>query len=212
MLHENYSDQELVLIAKESISIIDFCRRLGYKSATSYHKNVKSRLDSLGVAIKSKSSLYKHSDAEVLRATIGAKSVTGVMRKLGLNYNGYAHNRFAERLRSIGFDVDSLPGAAWNSGQSFGPSRNVLEYLVKDGLFITSSKLRKRIIAEGLKENRCNNCGRLPQWNGKELTLQLDHINGIRSDNRLENLRILCPNCHSQTNTHSRIKTVKQPR
>lgn len=53
----------------------------------------------------------------------------------------------------------------------------------------------------GLIKNICSVCGQLPEWNGKPLVLQLDHINGIFDDNRLENLRIICGHCHSQTDT-----------
>lgn len=62
-----------------------------------------------------------------------------------------------------------------------------------------SSHLKKRILRDNLLENKCSECGQLPEWNGKPLTLQLDHINGINDDHRLENLRLLCPNCHTQT-------------
>lgn len=53
-----------------------------------------------------------------------------------------------------------------------------------------------------LLPNHCCECGILPKWNGKPMTLQVDHINGVRTDNRLENLRVMCPNCHSQTDTY----------
>lgn len=63
--------------------------------------------------------------------------------------------------------------------------------------------LKKRLLKEGLLENKCVLCGQLPEWNGKPLTLQLDHINGVYNDNRIENLRVLCGHCHSQTDTFS---------
>lgn len=56
----------------------------------------------------------------------------------------------------------------------------------------------------------CAICGQEPFWNGESLELQLDHINGINTDNRLENLRILCPNCHSQTETYCKIKSSRR--
>lgn len=64
-----------------------------------------------------------------------------------------------------------------------------------------NNNLKKRLIDDGLKEYKCECCGILDEWNGKKLNLQLDHINGINNDNRLDNLRFLCPNCHSQTKT-----------
>jgi hypothetical protein len=66
----------------------------------------------------------------------------------------------------------------------------------------TSSRLRKRLIKEGYKENKCENCN-ITEWNGKSITCELHHIDGNRGNNRLENLAILCPNCHSQTPNHS---------
>jgi hypothetical protein len=61
--------------------------------------------------------------------------------------------------------------------------------------------LREQLYKNGLKERKCEICG-LTEWNGKEITLQLHHINGKHYDNRLENLQILCPNCHSQTDNY----------
>lgn len=65
-----------------------------------------------------------------------------------------------------------------------------------------SSKLRIRLLKEGFKSHQCEICG-ITEWNGKPAPLELDHINGNNSDHRLENLRVICPNCHHQTETHS---------
>ena len=61
-------------------------------------------------------------------------------------------------------------------------------------------KLKNRLIQSGVKENRCEICG-IKDWNGKPLNMQLDHIDGIPSNHTLSNLRMVCPNCHSQTDT-----------
>lgn len=75
-----------------------------------------------------------------------------------------------------------------------------IEYYLTENSCASSNSLKKRLIKEGYKENKCEICG-ITEWMGKPLILQLDHINGNHSDNRLNNLRILCPNCHSQTET-----------
>lgn len=77
--------------------------------------------------------------------------------------------------------------------------------------YAKSSRLKTRLLKEGLLEEVCALCGQLPTWNGKPLVLQLDHENGIPWDNRLSNLRILCGHCHSQQPTSRTYKFTNLP-
>jgi hypothetical protein len=73
------------------------------------------------------------------------------------------------------------------------------------------TNIKRRLLEAGLLENRCQECG-LTEWLGEPLTVQIDHINGVRDDYRLENLHMLCPNCHSQTDTFGRRKRKRRQR
>ena len=67
----------------------------------------------------------------------------------------------------------------------------------------SKTTFKRKLLNEGKLINKCAICNMEPIWNNKPITLQLDHINGINTDNRIENLRLLCPNCHSQTDTYT---------
>ena len=75
------------------------------------------------------------------------------------------------------------------------------EILVETSTYTNNHALKLRLVREGILEYKCEICG-ISEWMGKEISLQLDHRNGVHSDYRLENLRLLCPNCHSQTETY----------
>jgi 5-methylcytosine-specific restriction endonuclease McrA len=82
-----------------------------------------------------------------------------------------------------------------------GKRQDLDAILVKDSTYKYTTALKKRLVRAGLLEYRCYLCG-IHEWENKELTLEMDHANGDRNDNRIDNLRLLCPNCHSQTPTH----------
>ena len=100
--------------------------------------------------------------------------------KLGLNYNG---NQGGKGIRT-------------------SPQRkSALQYLLSDG-HISAHKLKLKLIEDGIKEHKCENCN-LTKWNGEKIPLELHHIDGDRYNNVLSNIQILCPNCHSQTDNNS---------
>jgi len=94
------------------------------------------------------------------------------------------------------------------SGKGILKSKVKMEDILANKVTFDSPHLKRRLIFTGLLENKCLSCGNTGEWNGKPMTLELDHINGDSNDNRLENLRILCPNCHSQTPTFRKKKTT----
>jgi len=83
-----------------------------------------------------------------------------------------------------------------------GIKKNIKKRILNLEEYATRASIRKIIIKENLIEYKCSECS-IQAWNNKPLSLHLDHINGMNNDNRLENLRFLCPNCHSQTETYT---------
>ncbi len=105
-----------------------------------------------------------------------------------------------ECMAAFGFSSASWFDAVRRGAVEARPSGTPIEQLLTAGTYRGRYHLKARLIGEGLKQNRCERCG-ITQWRGQSLTLALHHINGVRDDNRLANLEILCPNCHSQTDT-----------
>ena len=109
--------------------------------------------------------------------------------------------KVSERINALNIDISHF--AKKKSDASSHPLYSLEEILVKNSKYENINRLKKRILKEGLLEYKCTKCGNTGTWNGKELTLQLEHKNGIHNDHRLSNLEFLCPNCHSQTDTYS---------
>lgn len=133
-----------------------------------------------------------------------ARSLAQVLRQLGLDPdNGSDYRRLRRHIAALGLSTDHLAGQAWARGRSPRRDRRPLEeILVRESPFRGgSAKLRRRLVEEGLLSWRCARCG-VTTWNGQPAPLQLDHVNGDPRDNRRENLRLLCPNCHAQTPTY----------
>lgn len=131
-----------------------------------------------------------------------ARSVREVALALGCNYTGGGYASLLAAADDLGLDKSHMTGKVWNQGDRYrdvNPARPLEEWLV-DGSSIASYGLKQKLFASGLKTRQCEECG-LVTWRGKPAPLALDHINGKSSDNRLENLRILCYNCHGLTDT-----------
>lgn len=134
-------------------------------------------------------------------------SIFGVVRALGLKHSGGSHSNVKRRIKEFQLDTSHFLGQRHNRGERHVGGYKKKEWqeilvLKPDGARREQAvKLRRALIESGISYV-CAVCGLTPEWNGKERRLQVDHINGKYNDNRKDNVRFICPNCHSQTDTY----------
>ncbi len=143
-------------------------------------------------------------DEQLIAAVKESKSYRSVIQKLGLIPAGGNYVQVKRTITILKLPTDHFTGKGWNEGWRFDPRTppKPLDYHLVDGSTIQSYKLKKLLFRAGLKSRKCEICSWAEQASDGRIPLELDHINGKRDDNRLENLRVLCPNCHSLQPTH----------
>ena len=138
-------------------------------------------------------------------------SFAEALRKIGLRDVGSNFKTIKKYVEEYNIDTSHFRGQTWNKGMGNTDyaAYNKLENILKENTNYKSDTLKYRLVKEGLKQWKCEKCGNEGVWEGKELVLELHHINGNHYDNRLENLQILCPNCHSQTDNFRNKNSTK---
>lgn len=142
---------------------------------------------------------------ETLRQVVRESlSIAQALRKLGLRPAGGNYAVLKRKVSLLGIDTSHFRGKGHLRGSTHGWARRtpLSELLVARCLSgVTTTKLKARLLTQGLLQRRCHRCG-LTQWQGMPVPLELEHVNGDRVDNRIENLVLLCPNCHAMTPTY----------
>lgn len=145
--------------------------------------------------------IYEVTDEQFVNLIKNSANISEVLFKLGYSIRGnsWGFSQVRRRMTDLNLDYSNFKGKSTALKQ--------IEHKINpDSLLKENSKhnrnvLRRYLIKNDLIPYKCAICG-ITEWNNKTLSLELDHINGINNDNRLENLRFLCPNCHSQTSTY----------
>jgi Zn finger protein HypA/HybF involved in hydrogenase expression len=136
----------------------------------------------------------KNTNEQIIEVCKDARSMSEAAAKLQMHFN-----TFKKRALELGVYKPNQSGKGISKPNG---SKIELEEIL-DGKHpqYQTNKLRIRLIKEGIKQHECESC-EIKDWMNNPISLELDHIDGDRTNHRLENLRILCPNCHSQTLTY----------
>lgn len=152
--------------------------------------------------------MLNYTEQDVQEAVKNSTSIRQVLNKIGLREAGGNYACIRKYCTIHNISTSHFTGQGSNKGKYFGPKRPLSEYLVCNGPYIGSHKLKLRLIKEKIFEHKCYKCNNT-FWLELPIPIELEHINGNKKDCRLENLTLLCPNCHAQTPTY-RGKNIKR--
>ena len=151
----------------------------------------------------------KYTETQLANAVQSSTSIRQVLAKLELVEAGGNYSTVQRRIRVLGLDTSHFTRQGWRKGTQVPvvPAKSLTE-LLRQGTRFQSHKLKNRLLAAGLKRKQCEPC-RNTEWLGEPLPLELHHLNGDTTDNRIENLRLFCPNCHALTENYRGRKLAK---
>ena len=155
----------------------------------------------------------RYSEAEARAAIAESQSYSEALRKLGMRVAGgnfKLFRKWVDEVWQIPTDHFDEKAARVARRLERFPAKPLEEVLVEHSSY-NRATLKKRLYAAGLKRPECEMCGQDELWRGRRMAMIIDHVNGIPDDNRLENLRIVCPNCAATLDTHCGRKNVYGP-
>ncbi|MEU6194981.1 HNH endonuclease signature motif containing protein [Streptomyces sp. NPDC047061] len=204
-----FTAEELKAAAANATSIRGVARALGVPDDSRSRATLSRMLRSQGVDMGH----FSHQRASIpegrpREAVEHATSYADVMRDLGLDVNDTNHRRVRRAASRLGLDTSHFKRRTWARPERPAPapvSHRVLIVLPSDAGRTNRSQLHRALAEIGVPYT-CESCGNRGEWLGQTITLQIDHVNGDWRDNRRENLRYLCPNCHALTETWCRQK------
>jgi 5-methylcytosine-specific restriction endonuclease McrA len=214
-----YDEAVLGPIVASSKTIAEVLRRLGLAPTGGNYRYINGRIRHLQLDTSHFWGRHAKRIAELTSDELAplvacCKSVAQVATALGLPDHGGVHRDLSRRVQQLSLDTRHFQGCGWSRGETRATHPSIERAARKLALpdhevfvenappSIHGASLTKRLLRMGVPYV-CTMCG-INDWRGKPLTLHLDHVNGIHNDNRFENLRLLCPNCHSQTETYGR--------
>jgi Zn finger protein HypA/HybF involved in hydrogenase expression len=148
--------------------------------------------------------LKRYTIEDFIDAVRNSISISQILKKLRLKPTGGNYKVAKRRIKLLNLDISHFTGQAHLKGKTHNWAKKIPieEILIKESTYGGgSSKIKEKLFKKNILEKKCYKCG-LTHWFKQELSLELDHINGDNTDNRIENLTILCPNCHSLTPTY----------
>ena len=153
-----------------------------------------------------------YTDQEFIEAVKSSFSIAQTLKKLGLVPAGGNYKIVHFNIKRLNIDSSHFTGKAHLKGKTHDWTKRYKneEVFIADGKHnLSTYSLKRRILQYGFIEKKCHKCQNTT-WQGEQIPLELEHINGVNNDNRLENLTLLCPNCHAQTTTYRGKNKKKQ--
>ncbi|MCX5378166.1 HNH endonuclease signature motif containing protein [Streptomyces sp. NBC_00091] len=212
-VRQRYTEERLREAAACSDSITEMLAYMGVEPYNSAHVHIAKLLERFGID----TSHFPGRDApssrrffvreEISPVVADSKSMAGVMRALGHHpFDGAARAKARRSIEEYGLSTEHFTGQGHTIGRPSPARKSPEEILTR--LEVGSARTKTATLRRALDDlgvpHQCAECGTGDNWRGRRLVLEIDHVNGDRLDNRRENLRYLCPSCHSQTPTFAK--------